>query len=169
VDVLVTQPCNLGPCYATYIRTVNSVATFLLNLVKCVSHTYQGRSLQAQMQSNGYATVASSIAQDPDKETYIFCRFDKLTARNLLNLQGELLVLQDELDELDAKVAKSPDPDLHSSMRSWKILVEHSKVSQGRTGEEERKRLKIARALEVKLKKYRESARVENHPPRTPT
>jgi hypothetical protein len=116
------------------------------------------------MQSNGYATVASSIAQDPDKETYIFCRFDKLTARNLLNLQGELLVLQDELEELDAKVAKSPDPDLHSSMRSWKILVEHSKVSQGRTGEEEKKRLEIARALEVKLKKYRESARVKTIP-----
>ena len=113
------------------------------------------------MQSNGYATVASSIAQDPDKETYIFCRFDKLTARNLLNLQGELLALQDELDALDAEAAKSPDPDLHSSMRSWKFLAENSKVSQGRTGEEARKRLGIARALEVKLKKYRESARAE--------
>jgi len=55
------------------------------------------------MQSNGYATVARSIAQDPDKETYVFRRFDILTARNLLNLQGELLVLQDELDALDAR------------------------------------------------------------------
>lgn len=113
------------------------------------------------MQSNGYATVASSIAQDPDKETYIFCRFDKLTARNLLNLQGELLVLQDELDALDEKAASSPDPDLHSSMRSWKTLVEYSEDPQRRTGEEEKKRLKIAHALEVKLKKYRESARVK--------
>jgi hypothetical protein len=46
------------------------------------------------MESNGYATAASSIAQDPDKETYVFRRFDRLTARNLLNLQGELLALQ---------------------------------------------------------------------------
>ena len=115
------------------------------------------------MESNGYATVARSIAQDPDKETYVFRRFDRLTARNLLNLQGDLLVLQDELDALDAKAASSPDPDLHSSMRSWEVLVRNAKGSQDRSGEEERKRIEIAGDLEVKLRKYRESARVESY------
>ncbi|KAM0696050.1 hypothetical protein Q7P36_004533 [Cladosporium allicinum] len=109
------------------------------------------------MESNGYATVARSIAQDPDKETYVFRRFDRLTARNLLNLQGDLLVLQDELDALDAKAASSPDPDLHSSMRSWEVLVRNAKGSQDRTGEEERKRIEIAGDLEVKLRKYHKS------------
>jgi hypothetical protein len=33
----------------------------------------------AEMDSNGYATVAISIAQDPDKETYVFRRFDRLS------------------------------------------------------------------------------------------
>lgn len=70
------------------------------------------------MESNGYATAASLIAQDPDKETYVFRRFDRLTARNLLNLQGELLALQDQLDNLDAKAASSPDAEIHLSMRS---------------------------------------------------
>lgn len=120
------------------------------------------------MESNGYATVARSIAQDPDKETYVFRRFDRLTARNLLNLQGELLVLQDQLDALDGKAASSPDPDLHSSMRSWEALMRNAKVSPNRSGEEETKRLEIAGDLEVKLKKYRESARVESYSPRTP-
>jgi hypothetical protein len=121
-----------------------------------------------QMESNGYATVARSIAQDPDKETYVFRRFDRLTARNLLNLQGQLLVLQDELDALDAKAASSSDPDLHSSMRSWKALVRNAKGSQDHAGEEERKRIEIAGDLEVKLKKYREFASIESYSPRIP-
>jgi hypothetical protein len=104
------------------------------------------------MESNGYATAANSIAQDPDKETYVFCRFGRLTARNLLNLQGELLVLQNELDGLDAEAVSSPDPDLHSSMRSWEDLAKNAKSSQDR-------RLTIASDLEVKLYKYREFAR----------
>ena len=110
------------------------------------------------MESNGYATVARSIAQDPDKETYVFRRFDRLTARNLLNLQGELLVLQDELDALDVEAASSPDPDLHSSMGSREALVKHAKGSQDR-------RLTIASDLELKLNKYRKFARAENYPP----
>jgi hypothetical protein len=113
------------------------------------------------MDTNGYATVASSIAQDPDNETYVFRRFDRLTARNLLNLQGEMLALQDELDALDEKAASSPDPDLHSSMRSWAALARNAKDSHGRNGEEERRRLKIAGDLEVKLRKYRESAQAK--------
>jgi hypothetical protein len=120
----------------------------------------------ADMGSNGYATVASSIAQDPDNETYVFRRFDGLTARNLLNLQGELLALQDDLDALDEKAASSPDPKLHSSMRSWAALVENAKDSHGRNGEEERKRLKIAGDLEVKLRKYREFAKAKTRPSR---
>jgi hypothetical protein len=112
------------------------------------------------MESNGYATAASSIAQDPDKETYVFRRFDRLTARNLLNLQGELLAIQNQLDALDAKAASSSDPDLHSSMRSWEALARNAKGSQDRNGEEEIKRLEIASKLKVKLRKYRKYARV---------
>ena len=79
-----------------------------------------------------------------------------------------MLVLQDQLDALDGKAASSPDPDLHSSMRSWEALMRNAKVSPNRSGEEETKRLEIAGDLEVKLKKYRESARVESYSPRTP-
>jgi hypothetical protein len=120
------------------------------------------------MESNGYATVASSIAQDPDNETYVFRRFDRLTARNLLNLQGELLALQDKLDALDEQAASSPDPHLRSSMKSWEALTRYAMGSQDRTGEEERKRLELAGDLEVKLRKYREFANINTRPSRKP-
>lgn len=113
------------------------------------------------MESNGYASVDRSIAQDPDKETYIFRRFDRLTARNLLNLQGELLALQDELDALDATAASSPDPDLHLSMRSWKVMKANAQRGQVRDGKEEVSRLQLAEEIEVKLKKYRRFPRNE--------
>lgn len=117
--------------------------------------------LEGQMESNGYASVARAISQDPDKETYIFRRFDRLTARNLLKLQGELLALQDELDALDAKAASSPDPDLHLSMRSWKAMKANAQSGQVRDGKEETKRLQLAEEIEVKLKKYRRFPRNE--------
>lgn len=92
-------------------------------------------------------------------------RPNRPTAPNLLSLQGKLLVLQDELDALDAKAASSPDPDLHSSMGSWEALMRNAKVSHNHSGKEETKRLEIAGGLEVKLKRYREFARVQNFPP----
>lgn len=110
------------------------------------------------MSSNGYATVAKTISQDPDKETYIFRRFDRLTARNLINLQGELLTLEEELDALDAKAASSPDPDLHLSMRSWKAMKANAEDCRTRDGVEEKKRIEIAGELQVKLRQYRKFA-----------
>lgn len=109
------------------------------------------------MACSGYATVASAIAQDPDKETYIFRRFDILTARNLLNLQGELIALQSELQELDAEAASNPDVAVQLSMRSWKGLEASAQDSQTPNGTRKQRRLAIARELEVTLRKYRES------------
>jgi hypothetical protein len=107
------------------------------------------------MESNGYATVAKSIAQDPDNETYIFRRFDRLTARNLLTIQGELLALQHELDVLDNAAASSLDAGLHAAMRSWAAM--HANIPDGDGGDvtEKGKRVRIAAQLEVKLKRYR--------------
>lgn len=109
------------------------------------------------MESNGYATVANSIAQDPDNETYVFRRFDRLTARNLLTIQGELLALQHELDVLDSAAALSTDPGLHVAMRSWTAMHTNIPDGNGRDDTEKEKRVQIAAQLEVKLKRYRES------------
>jgi hypothetical protein len=105
--------------------------------------------------ANGYAAGAEFMTRDPDNESYVFRRFDKLTARNLMHLQGELLALQSELDGLDSDAASSPDPDLHVSLRSWQAMKQNSKDTLVRSGEEERKRLATAKELQAKLKGYR--------------
>lgn len=49
---------------------------------------------------NGFPTFAAYIASDP--ELAIYRKFDFLSARNLLYLQGELITLEAELKEFDA-------------------------------------------------------------------
>jgi hypothetical protein len=52
-------------------------------------------------QRSGYLSLAAWIAHDPDNETYVFRKFDRLSARNLLNLQNELIALEAELAAID--------------------------------------------------------------------
>ncbi|KAN0095521.1 hypothetical protein V8E51_016232 [Hyaloscypha variabilis] len=49
----------------------------------------------------GYPRFAAFIAQDADKSTTIFRRFERLAARNLLYLEGELFELEAKQDKLD--------------------------------------------------------------------
>ncbi|RYP21279.1 hypothetical protein DL765_002328 [Monosporascus sp. GIB2] len=50
---------------------------------------------------DGYPALAAWIGKDPDNETFVFRKFDRLSARNLLHLQCQLIQLEDEIDELD--------------------------------------------------------------------
>ena len=43
---------------------------------------------------DGYPALAKWIARDPDNETLIFRRFDRLAARNILHLQAQLIALE---------------------------------------------------------------------------
>ena len=49
----------------------------------------------------GYPSLAAFIASDSDKSTAIYRRFDRLSARNLLYLQSELVELEAQQDALD--------------------------------------------------------------------
>ena len=102
-------------------------------------------------QQDGYPALADFLAQDPDHETFVFRRFKTLSARNLLHLQGELIKLEDNIAALEREAAKSTDPELHLSMRSWAVFDENS-CKHGR--DLERKQKVLAGALEEKLKKY---------------
>jgi hypothetical protein len=102
-------------------------------------------------QQDGYPSLADFTAQDLDHETFVFRRFKRLSARNILNLQGELIKLEDDIAALEREAADSIDPELHLSMRSWTVLNENSQKS-GR--DLERKQKELASALEEKLKKY---------------
>lgn len=103
------------------------------------------------MNDRGYPAVAKFIAQDPDHETFVFHRFDLLTARNLLNLQSELVALQQDLVALDKEANSGSDPDLALSLRSWRIMED-----KAQSNDKVRESLNLAIKLEHKLKKYRE-------------
>lgn len=116
-----------------------------------MTYTQQTSSTWTVKQQDGYPSLADFIAQDPDHETFVFRRFKSLSARNILNLQGELIALEDDIAALEREAADSVDPEVHLSMRSWAVLNENS--CQNRR-DLEQKHKALAGALEVKLKKY---------------
>lgn len=104
------------------------------------------------MNDHGYPAIAKFIAQDPDHETFVFRRFDELTARNLLNMQSELLALQEDLAQIDKEANSGSDLDLSLSMRSWRVMEQKAK-----SNDKVKESLNLAAKLEMKLEKYRES------------
>jgi hypothetical protein len=111
----------------------------------------QQNSTWTLKQGDGYPALSDFVAQDPDHETFVFRRFKQLSARNIFNLQGELIKLEEDVAAVERKAADSTDPDLHLAMRSWTVLDENSR-RPGR--DSERKQRELANALDEKLKKY---------------
>jgi len=55
----------------------------------------------------GYPQFAAFIADDPDRTTTIYRRFERLTAQDLLYLETEIAQLEAELDDLNDARASS--------------------------------------------------------------
>lgn len=104
-------------------------------------------------QGDGNPSLADFLAQDPDHETYVFRKFKKLAVRNLLYLQGELTALEEEVEVLEQEAAKSDDPEVHLSMRSWRVLDENAQ-KPGREGSLEYRLREVMGGLDAKLGKY---------------
>ncbi|KAF2493057.1 hypothetical protein BU16DRAFT_551692 [Lophium mytilinum] len=98
---------------------------------------------------DGYRAVAAWIARDPDNETFIYRRFDQLSARNLLYLQSELLALEQRLAQLDAHVASTGDLDFKDSARRWEAFSKNAK-----SRDEEREMMDIVIQIREKVKEY---------------
>jgi len=99
----------------------------------------------------GYASLASFIARDPDSETFIYRKFDELSARNLLYLQSELLSLEKKLIKLDDDVQRSDDPDIHDAARTWEELSRQ--VEDG--DREAKEKMEVIIQIRQKIKEYR--------------
>lgn len=106
---------------------------------------------------SGYPSLAAFIASDPDHSTAIYRRFDRLSARNLLYLQSELVALEKQQDELDKQDLISDKLDGKAKARNWDLLVE--KAESGDDGEA-RKRVTVAKAIREKIKEYSQSVEV---------
>ncbi|KAI0855357.1 hypothetical protein F4860DRAFT_519960 [Xylaria cubensis] len=103
----------------------------------------------------GYAAVAGWIALDPDNETFVFRKFDKLAARNLLCMQSELLSIEKELTVFDSQDAQEAQDDLRAkdTARTWETLINRS--STGHDGS--RRRLELLDRLRSKIREYHEA------------
>ena len=69
----------------------------------------------------GFPQTAQFFAADPEKSNVIFKRFDKISIRNLLNLEGRIAALeavQDELDK-DDYILHRNNKDIIVTARSW--------------------------------------------------
>lgn len=105
----------------------------------------------AEARRDGYPAVAAWMARDPDNETFIYRKFDRLSARNLLNLQSELIYLELKLESFDNETWTSGDQDLKQSARKWETFVKNAEVR-----EEEKKRMELNREIRIKLREYRQ-------------
>ncbi|CAO2657901.1 Nn.00g071610.m01.CDS01 [Neocucurbitaria sp. VM-36] len=99
---------------------------------------------------DGYPGLAAWIARDPDSETFVFRKFDRLAARNILHLQARLVALERDIDQQDEAARRSRDYEARDSSRRWETLVRCSKDSD----RQEMKRMETFEELRKLLKEY---------------
>ncbi|CAI7640578.1 unnamed protein product [Penicillium palitans] len=102
---------------------------------------------------DGYPALASWIGRDPDGETLVFRRFRKLSARNLLHLQSQIIELEQKIEELDDEAQGSADLDARQASRRWETLTQ---LAADPT-RPERERLEKVTELSSKMKEYEEA------------
>ena len=100
---------------------------------------------------DGYPAVAAWMAKDPDSESFVYRKFDKLSARNLLNLQSELIDLESRQEKFDEESRNSIDQVLKQSNRKWETFAKNAAVR-----EQERQRMELNKEIRAKLREYRE-------------
>ena len=103
---------------------------------------------------DGYPALARWIASDQDYEGFVFRRFDRLSARNLLNLQSRLLALEKAIDELDSESRQQRD----TGLRRWETVVEGASAANddaSQNPELQKKRLRLYDELEHVTQRYR--------------
>lgn len=100
--------------------------------------------------SDGFAALAEWIALDPDNEPFVFRKFDRLAARNLLYLQAQIIMLEQELEKLDQEVTQTDDMSLKDAARRWEQLVKQDAEGQDHA----RRQVKLVVEIKHALKEY---------------
>jgi hypothetical protein len=105
----------------------------------------------SQQKPSGFAALSSLLASDGDQELLIFRKFDEISARNLLYLQCELLLIEERLKKWDKKLSGSDDMDLDEAAATWEVMLEQAK--NGRR--EAKEMMELVGQLRAKMKEYR--------------
>jgi hypothetical protein len=99
----------------------------------------------------GFPGLVELVSQDRDQETYVFRKFSKLTAWNLIYKQTELAGYEREVNAIEAQLAS--DGLSGSVALSWKTL--HAEAQK--TGTSARRITELSDKISTKLSEYRES------------
>lgn len=87
------------------------------------SELEKGIELQSQWTNpkllSGFPQTAHFLAADPDKSAVIFRRFDKVSIRNLLNLEGRVAALEAFQEDLDREDYNQDEEDIAEVAQSW--------------------------------------------------
>jgi trehalose/maltose hydrolase-like predicted phosphorylase len=112
--------------------------------------------LESPLKRGGYPALATWISRNPDHDTFIFRRFDRLAARNLLHLESQVAALEYSLDQLDQsaidRAKTNNDVDIRRSLGNWELFAERAKDSKAPDVE----RMQVSNLISAKLKEYRE-------------
>ncbi|KAL2841268.1 hypothetical protein BJY01DRAFT_236438 [Aspergillus pseudoustus] len=111
---------------------------------------YVGKDIEEGRIRDGYPALSSWISRDPDDEGFIFRRFSCLSARNLLNLQSQLICIEKELEDLDRESRQTQDVGL----RRWETFASQAKDIANKLA---RRRKELYDELEAKMKSYQEA------------
>jgi hypothetical protein len=99
---------------------------------------------------DGYPALATWIGGDPDGETLVFRRFRRLSARNLLHMQSQLIQLEQEIDGLDMQARTSADLDARQASRRWETFTKLAADPD----RPERVHMEKVNELSAKMKEY---------------
>jgi hypothetical protein len=102
------------------------------------------------MERRGFPALAYRIAVNPDYEVFIFRKFDRLSARNLLHLESRLAYLERKLDQADEQAERGDNETLRS-IRAWEAFEENAKDM----ARPEHARMAIVNEVRETLKEYR--------------
>jgi hypothetical protein len=144
-------PCTIdeaeGPTILTYHLDPPSP---LLKDAMSTSPNTQDFELELGRLRDGYPTLATWIARDPDNETFVVRKFDRLGARNILHLQSQLIALEKEIDDLDENARQSSDLEARQSSHRWETLMKHASDEN----RPEKERVEKLDKLKACLKEY---------------
>ncbi|KAL1604899.1 hypothetical protein SLS60_004439 [Paraconiothyrium brasiliense] len=107
---------------------------------------------------SGFPSLASFIASDRDRTTFVYKRFDELAARNLLYLQSELAELQSKQRRFDREDIVA-DLATKQCARNYADFMNAAKDA-GNERQKERKRLMLE--IRQTMKDYREALMFES-------
>ncbi|KAK1636095.1 hypothetical protein BDP81DRAFT_406866 [Colletotrichum phormii] len=106
----------------------------------------------------GFAEASRLLASDVDSESFIFRKFNRLSARNIWYLQCEVLALEEKLEKLDRLVDRSTDTSLQESARKWEMLVIQCNEGEPRALE----MMATVRELRARLREYHETLKLQS-------